>query len=57
MLFHFRVVSVLHRMISKVTVNRVQATILFASETGKSEAFAKRLHAVFRSSFNARVSN
>lgn len=43
------------QMVSKVMRKRVKATILFATETGKSETFAKQLEPVLRASFNTRV--
>uniref|UniRef100_A0A061QHR2 Nitric oxide synthase n=1 Tax=Cupiennius salei TaxID=6928 RepID=A0A061QHR2_CUPSA len=50
-----KIVSVSLGMVTKASSSRVRATILFATETGKSETFAKRLEAVLRSSFNTRV--
>lgn len=50
-----KIVSVSLGMVSKAALTRIQATILYATETGKSETFAKRLEAVMRSSFNTRV--
>lgn len=34
---------------------RVKCTILYATETGKSEGFAKSLTEIFKHSFNAQV--
>jgi nitric-oxide synthase, brain len=34
---------------------RVKCTILYATETGKSECFAKSLTEIFKHSFNAKV--
>ena len=36
---------------------RVKCTILYATETGKSECFAKSLTEIFKHSFNAKVCN
>ena len=36
-------------------VKRVQCTILYASETGKSENFAKLVAEIFKHAFNTKV--
>ena len=39
----------------KVMSKRIRATILFASETGKSESFAQKLSKLMNISFNVRI--
>ncbi|XP_015923337.1 nitric oxide synthase, inducible-like [Parasteatoda tepidariorum] len=57
--FRFRsvakAVQICIRMINKVKSSRTQATILYATETGKSETFAKKLGQMLQASFNTQV--
>ena len=39
----------------KALAKRVKCTILYATETGKSEQFAKSLAEIFKHAFDARV--
>ena len=39
----------------KAVQRRIRATILYATETGKSEKFAKNLANIFNNAFNAQV--
>jgi sulfite reductase alpha subunit-like flavoprotein len=41
----------------KALSNRVKCTILYATETGKSERFAKTLCEIFKHTFDAKVCN
>ena len=43
-------------LFGKALSKRIKATILFASETGKSELYAKRLAQIFSHAFNVSVS-
>ncbi len=40
----------------KAMAKRMKATILFATETGKSETYAKTLCGIFNHAFDAKVS-
>ncbi|CAL1537369.1 unnamed protein product [Lymnaea stagnalis] len=42
-------------LMSKALANRIRCTILFASETGKSQLFAERLQETFKMTFDAKV--
>ncbi|XP_014346908.1 nitric oxide synthase 2b, inducible [Latimeria chalumnae] len=42
-------------LIRKTMGNRVKATVLYATETGKSETFAKKLMTIFNYAFNTKV--
>lgn len=42
-------------LMRKVMASRVRATVLFATETGKSEALAWDLAALFSYAFNTKV--
>uniref|UniRef100_A0A4W3IBD3 Nitric oxide synthase, inducible n=1 Tax=Callorhinchus milii TaxID=7868 RepID=A0A4W3IBD3_CALMI len=42
-------------LMRKTMAQRVKATILFATETGKSETFARKLCTMFNSAFNTKV--
>ncbi|MBN3299782.1 NOS2 protein, partial [Amia calva] len=42
-------------LIRKVMASRVKATVLYATETGKSETFAKKLNSMLNCAFNSRV--
>jgi hypothetical protein len=39
----------------KALSKRIKCTILFATETGKSEAFAKTLSSIFKYAFDVKV--
>lgn len=43
-------------LFGKALSKRIKATILFATETGKSELYAKRLAQIFSHAFNVSVS-
>ena len=51
-----RVVKFTSNLFGKALSRRIKATILFASETGKSEKFAYTLAELFNHAFNAQVS-
>ncbi|XP_035436564.2 nitric oxide synthase [Spodoptera frugiperda] len=57
--FHFkqiaRAVKFTSKLFGRALSKRIKATILFASETGKSEQYAKELGALFGHAFNAQV--
>ncbi|KAL0272500.1 UNVERIFIED_CONTAM: hypothetical protein PYX00_005440 [Menopon gallinae] len=57
--FHFkqlaRAVKFTSKLFGKALSKRIKATILYATETGKSETFAKRLFELFGHAFNAQV--
>ena len=42
-------------MMLKARANRVPVTVIYASETGKAERYAKSLFEIFKCGFNARV--
>ena len=44
-------------LIVKVMAKRTKAIILYATETGKSESYAKMLSEMFLHAFNAKVRN
>lgn len=50
-----RVVFFASVLMRKVMASRVRATVLFATETGKSEALARDLAALFSYAFNTKV--
>ncbi|CAG2054695.1 unnamed protein product [Timema podura] len=57
--FHFkqiaRAVCLTIRFYRAALLRRIKATVLYATETGKSETYAKRLTEIFNHSFNATV--
>lgn len=57
--FHFkeiaRAVKFTSKLFGKALSKRVKATILYATETGKSEMYARRLEEIFGHAFNAQV--
>lgn len=57
--FHFkqlaRAVKFTSKLFGKALSKRIKATILYATETGKSETFAKRLFEIFGHAFNSQV--
>ncbi|XP_059613419.1 nitric oxide synthase [Phlebotomus argentipes] len=59
--FHFkqiaRAVKFTSKLFGRALSRRIKATVLFATETGKSEAYAKKLTELFAHAFNAEVYN
>ncbi|GAB0095507.1 Nitric oxide synthase [Sergentomyia squamirostris] len=59
--FHFkqiaRAVKFTSKLFGRALSKRIKATILYATETGKSEAYAKKLTELFAHAFNAEVYN
>jgi len=54
--FYFiRAVKFSAKLMGKALAKRVKCTILYATETGKSERFAKNLAEIFKHSFDAKV--
>lgn len=57
--FHFkqiaRAVKFTSKLFGKALSKRIKATILYATETGKSESYAKKLLEIFGHAFNAQV--
>ncbi|XP_053625509.1 nitric oxide synthase-like [Plodia interpunctella] len=57
--FHFkqiaRAVKFTSKLFGRALSKRIKATILFATETGKSEQYAKELGSIFGHAFNAQV--
>lgn len=51
----FRAVKFTSKLFGKALSKRIKATILYATETGKSETFAKRLFEIFGHAFNSQV--
>ncbi|XP_044141709.1 nitric oxide synthase, inducible-like [Bufo gargarizans] len=51
----FKAVLFASALMRKTMAARTKATILFATETGKSETFAKKLHILFSYAFNTKV--
>jgi nitric-oxide synthase len=45
------------KLMGKALARRVKCTILYATETGRSERFAKTLAEVFKHAFDAKVLN
>ena len=43
------------KLMTRALAKRIKCTILFASETGKSENFAKNLCDIFKRAFDAKV--
>lgn len=57
--FHFkqiaRAVKFTSKLFGRALSRRIKATVLYATETGKSEAYAKKLGDIFGHAFNAQV--
>ncbi|KAK9703975.1 FAD binding domain [Popillia japonica] len=57
--FHFkqiaRAVKFTSKLFGRALSRRIKATVLYATETGKSEGFAKKLGEIFGHAFNAQV--
>ena len=45
------------KLYGKALSKRIKATVLYATETGKSENYAKKLREIFGQTFNAQVNN
>lgn len=54
--FTFRAVKFSTKLMGKALAKRIKCTILYATETGRSERFAKTLCEVFKHAFDAKVS-
>lgn len=50
-----RAVKFTSKLFGKALSKRIKATILYATETGKSEMYAKKLGEIFGHTFNAQV--
>ena len=55
MIFFPRVVKFSTDLMRKALEKRIKCTILYATETGRSEAFAKTLSALFKHAFDVKV--
>ena len=53
----FRAVKFSAKLMGQAMAKRQKATILYGTETGKSEHYARLLHELFSYAFNPRVSN
>lgn len=54
-LFILRAVKFASKLMSNALAKRIRCTILYATETGKSEVFSKTLAEIFKHAFDARV--
>ena len=54
--FLSRAVKFSAKLMGQAMAKRVKATILYATETGKSQAYAKTLCEIFKHAFDAKVS-
>lgn len=54
--FCFRAVFFASLLVRKSMAARIKATILYATETGKSETLARKLHTLFSFAFKTKVS-
>lgn len=54
-LFPHRAVKFSAKLMGQAMAKRVKATILYATETGKSQAYAKTLCEIFKHAFDAKV--
>ena len=52
----YRAVKLSASLMKKAMAKRIRCTILYATETGRSQQFAKQLGELFKHSFDARVS-
>lgn len=57
MFVSFRAVKFSAKLMGKALAKRIKATILYASETGRSEKYAKMLCEIFKHAFDAKVSS
>jgi len=55
--WNFRSVSWTSAMMLKAMSKRIKATILYATETGKSQMYAEQLKEILNFAFNAKVQN
>ena len=55
--FLLRAVKFSTQLMGKALAKRIKCTILYATETGKSEGFAKTLSSVFKYAFDVKVRN
>lgn len=55
MRFVCRAVKFTSKLFGRALSRRIKATVLYATETGKSEAYAKKLGDIFGHAFNAQV--
>lgn len=53
--FYFRAVKFTSKLFGQALSKRIKATILFATETGKSEMYAKKLGEIFSHAFHSQV--
>lgn len=51
----FRAVKFTSKLFGRALSRRIKATVLYATETGKSEGYAKKLVEIFGHAFNAQV--
>lgn len=51
----FRAVKFTSKLFGRALSRRIKATVLYATETGKSEGYAKKLGEIFGHAFNAQV--
>lgn len=54
-LFLYRAVKFSAKLMGQAMAKRVKATILYATETGKSQDYAKTLCEIFKHAFDAKV--
>lgn len=54
-LLNFRAVKFTSKLFGRALSRRIKATVLYATETGKSESYAKKLGEIFGHAFNAQV--
>ena len=55
MFFPFRAVKFTSKLFGRALSRRIKATVLYATETGKSEMYAKKLGEIFGHAFNSQV--
>lgn len=53
--FFFSAVKFTSKLFGRALSRRIKATVLYATETGKSEGYAKKLCELFGHAFNAQV--
>jgi nitric-oxide synthase len=51
----FRAVKFTSKLFGRALSRRIKATVLYATETGKSEMYAKKLGEIFGHAFNSQV--
>ena len=57
MFFLYRAVKFSAKLMGKALARRIKCIILYATETGRSERYAKTLCEMFKHAFDARVRN